>query len=63
MREIGILAYCDHPNIAKIKAVYFHPNKIKDKYHVSIIEPRYYKDLDSILFIEKSIINKKMICY
>eukprot|EP00828_Plagiopyla_frontata_P045999 TRINITY_DN8036_c0_g1_i1.p1 TRINITY_DN8036_c0_g1~~TRINITY_DN8036_c0_g1_i1.p1 ORF type:complete len:164 (+),score=6.79 TRINITY_DN8036_c0_g1_i1:130-621(+) len=46
LREIAILAYCDHPYIIPIKGTYFH----KERLTISILLPRYYQDLYSLIF-------------
>eukprot|EP00828_Plagiopyla_frontata_P014797 TRINITY_DN1928_c0_g2_i6.p1 TRINITY_DN1928_c0_g2~~TRINITY_DN1928_c0_g2_i6.p1 ORF type:complete len:262 (+),score=22.25 TRINITY_DN1928_c0_g2_i6:140-925(+) len=58
--EIAILAQCNHPTIVPIKGVYFSPEGLQ----ISIIQTRYYKDLNQILFGGDSIAipNKKQIC-
>ena len=44
--ELAILAECNHPAILTIKGVYFSSEKLE----ISFICPRYFKDLNSILF-------------
>eukprot|EP00828_Plagiopyla_frontata_P007063 TRINITY_DN13243_c0_g1_i1.p1 TRINITY_DN13243_c0_g1~~TRINITY_DN13243_c0_g1_i1.p1 ORF type:complete len:275 (-),score=36.01 TRINITY_DN13243_c0_g1_i1:38-862(-) len=59
LKEIAILAQCNHTRIIQIKGIYFSPNKLQ----ISIILPRYYKDLYNILFVKKTNLpNTKKIC-
>eukprot|EP00828_Plagiopyla_frontata_P030675 TRINITY_DN4012_c0_g1_i5.p1 TRINITY_DN4012_c0_g1~~TRINITY_DN4012_c0_g1_i5.p1 ORF type:complete len:221 (+),score=23.10 TRINITY_DN4012_c0_g1_i5:266-928(+) len=59
---MAIMGYCDHPNIASIKSILFHPKQ----FSIWIIQPKYYIDLEKILFNRRQSIIiknfKKTIC-
>ena len=52
---MAIMCYCEHQNIAKILAIYFHSKEEL----VWIMQPKYYTTLDSALKMKYS---KKNVC-
>eukprot|EP00828_Plagiopyla_frontata_P002971 TRINITY_DN10704_c0_g2_i1.p1 TRINITY_DN10704_c0_g2~~TRINITY_DN10704_c0_g2_i1.p1 ORF type:complete len:240 (-),score=41.46 TRINITY_DN10704_c0_g2_i1:75-794(-) len=59
LKEMAIMSYCDHINIAKIRAIYFDP-----KQFVWIVQPQYYTTLQNVIYQKnlKSIKKKEIIC-
>ena len=45
LKEMAIMCYCEHKNIAKILAIYFHSKETL----VWIIQPKYFTTLDTAL--------------